>query len=141
MTSWVEWGAGGLPRMDRCLPQPQDGPRVPPPAPSMCLGGGGVHGSSGPPLWYHQGLGCLRSSVSSLPCPIPGLSHPRWESSWVAELCELGLEWKASVVGDGKGDPPPLCTCPGLRPWLCAPPGPFHLSCLCRLLLLPLATA
>lgn len=119
MTSRVEWGVQGLSRMDRCLPQPQDGPRVLPPAPSTCLRGRGVHGLSGPTLWYHQGLGCLRSSVSSLPCPTPGLSQPRWGSSWVAELWKLGLEWKAPAVGNGEGGPRTR-----LRPWLCAPQDP-----------------
>lgn len=109
----MEWGVQGLSRMDRCLPQPQDGPRVLPPAPSTCLRGRGVHGLSGPTLWYHQGLGCLRSSVSSLPCPTPGLSQPRWGSSWVAELWKLGLEWKAPAVGNGEGGPRTR-----LRPWL-----------------------
>ena len=126
--------------MDRCLPQPRDGARVPPPAPGVCLGGGGIHDLSGPPPWYHLGLGCRKPSVSSLPCPVPGLSQPRWGSSWVTERWELGLEWKAPAVGDG-GDSPPLCPRPGLRPWLCAPPGPFHLSCLCLLHFLPLTTA
>lgn len=101
--------------------RPCAGACVPPPAPSVCLGGGGVHDLSGPPPWYHPGLGCPRPSVSSLPCPVSGLSQPRWGSSWVTEHWELGLEWKAPAVGDG-GDPPPLCPPPRAEAMAVRPP-------------------
>lgn len=102
--------------MDRCLPQPQAGPCVPPPAPSM---GGCASGVEAFMVSMAHLPGTTRawaaswSSVSPLPCPAPGLSQPGWGTSLVAELCELGLEWKAPVVGDGEGDPPPLCP----QPW------------------------
>lgn len=134
MTSQVEWGVGGLPRDGQMPPHNlKTAPRVPPPAPSMCLGGGRGSWLQWPTSLVPPGPGLPQ--VLNLPLlllqyqvfPIPGGGPPGLLSSG-----SWGWSGRRQVSGDGEGDPPPLCTCPSRAETMAVPPPRTpSISCLC----------
>lgn len=131
--------------MDRCLPQPRDGARVLAPVCRLqlpvCAWGAEAFMTSVAHLpgttraWAAPGPQSPLSLAQYQAFPSPGggppgsLSTGSW--GWSGRHQRLGMEETLLLSAPR----------PGLRPWLCAPPGPFHLSCLCLLHFLPLTTA